>query len=95
VLHASPRLGDAITIQGHLARTNPQWRSLTTQSALAVFTGPHAYVSPSLYDRRESVPTWNYLAVHAYGTVRLVEGVAAVTGMLDALIARHESSYLA
>ncbi len=88
-------VGDAITLHGHVARANPQWRSLASQDVLAVFTGPHAYVSPSLYERRESVPTWNYLAVHAYGTVRLVEGVDEVTGMLDALIERHEHAYRA
>lgn len=87
--------GDAITLHGHVARANPQWRSLDSQDVLAVFTGPHAYVSPSLYDRRESVPTWNYLAVHAYGIVRLVEGGEMVTGMLGALIERHEHGYLA
>src|SRR5207253_6440386 len=59
---------------GHLARANPQWRDLAGQTALAVFSGPHAYVSPSWYEAENVVPTWNYAAVHACGPVELVEG---------------------
>jgi transcriptional regulator len=61
------------TLAGHVARANPHWRELAGQTALAVFTGPHAYVSPSWYEAENVVPTWNYAAVHAYGRVRLIE----------------------
>jgi transcriptional regulator len=57
---------------GHMARANPQWRDVRGE-VLAVFSGPHAYVSPSWYEEAGTVPTWNYVAVHAYGTFRLVE----------------------
>jgi transcriptional regulator len=58
---------------GHVARANPQWRDLAGQTVLAVFSGPHAYVSPTWYESENVVPTWNYTAVHAYGRAELVE----------------------
>ncbi len=58
---------------GHVARANRQWESLDGQTVLAVFSGPHAYISPSWYEADNVVPTWNYTAVHAYGRVTLVE----------------------
>jgi transcriptional regulator len=57
---------------GHMARANPQWRDVRGE-VLAVFSGPHAYVSPSWYDEPGTVPTWNYVAVHARGTFQIVE----------------------
>ncbi|MFO0844666.1 MAG: FMN-binding negative transcriptional regulator [Gemmataceae bacterium] len=61
------------TLLGHVARANPQWQQCLGQRVLAVFSGPHAYVSPSWYEAEHVVPTWNYVAVHASGRVRLVE----------------------
>jgi transcriptional regulator len=58
---------------GHMARANPQWRQLMGQTALAVFSGPHAYVSPTWYEAEQTVPTWNYAAVHASGSVEVIE----------------------
>ena len=58
---------------GHMARANPQWRGVLGE-VMVVFHGPHAYVSPSWYEEKGTVPTWNYVAVHAYGTLELVEG---------------------
>jgi transcriptional regulator len=58
---------------GHVARANPQWRSADGQRVLVIFQGPHAYVSPGWMEARNVVPTWNYVAVHAYGTLRLIE----------------------
>ncbi|TWU12222.1 Protease synthase and sporulation protein PAI 2 [Symmachiella macrocystis] len=56
---------------GHMARANPHWEQADGQEVLAIFTGPHAYISPSWYHVKNAVPTWNYIAVHAYGTFRL------------------------
>jgi len=56
---------------GHMARANPQWKQADGRDVLTIFTGPHAYISPSWYDVKNAVPTWNYTAVHAYGTFRL------------------------
>jgi transcriptional regulator len=61
------------TLVGHLARANPQWREVGGQTALTIFTGPHAYISPTWYEAEQVVPTWNYTAVHAYGRVAVVE----------------------
>jgi transcriptional regulator len=61
------------TLVGHGARANPQWREAAGQTALAIFSGPHIYVSPSWYEAEQVVPTWNYTAVHAYGRVEVVE----------------------
>src|SRR5262249_55086886 len=55
------------TLLGHVAATNPQWRHAEDQAVLAVFSGPHVYVSPSWYEADNAVPTWNYVAVHVYG----------------------------
>ena len=56
-------------IVGHIARANPQWKHIADQDVLVIFTGPHAYISPSWYQAVNVVPTWNYTAVHAYGSV--------------------------
>ena len=87
---------DGVTITGHLAKANPQWKSFGIGEALAIFTGPHAYISPSLYEKRENVPTWNYIAVHAYGTPRPIQHAdarAALEKLIAALIADHEPAY--
>ncbi|OUJ70845.1 FMN-binding negative transcriptional regulator [Hymenobacter crusticola] len=85
--------GPRILLTAHLARANPQWRTWAAQDVLVIFTGPHAYISPTLYEQRESVPTWDYIAVHAYGKVRLLEDTAAKEHALQQLIAIHEPAY--
>ena len=67
--------GDQIVIRGHMARANAHWKSMKEdEESLVIFHGPHAYISPSLYEIRESVPTWNYAAVHVYGEANFVLG---------------------
>ncbi|MGA8744132.1 MAG: FMN-binding negative transcriptional regulator, partial [Terracidiphilus sp.] len=60
-------------LEGHFAKANSHWQSLANRETLVVFPGPHSYVSPSLYAEELSVPTWNYIAIHAYGTLELIE----------------------
>ena len=84
------------TLVAHMAKANPQWRDFAAlaeagQEALVVFWGPHGYISPSCYGPGDAVPTWNYLAVHAYGTPRLMEDAAEVRAMLERLVAIHEA----
>jgi transcriptional regulator len=79
------------TLVGHVARGNPQWRLFGPGSVLAIFQGPHTYVSPAWYDVHPSVPTWNYVAVHAYGTPSLVEDPARVKAILARLVETHEA----
>ncbi|MDX2003344.1 MAG: FMN-binding negative transcriptional regulator [Chitinophagales bacterium] len=57
----------------HMAKANAQWKGFNGEEVLVVFQGPHAYISPSNYVKKDNVPTWNYIAVHAYGKVRLME----------------------
>jgi len=65
--------GDAV-LTGHFAKANPQWKSIPEQGeVLVMFHGPHAYISSSWYNH-ENVPTWNYLSVHVYGEIKLIEG---------------------
>src|SRR5580698_4165670 len=86
--------GEHGILEGHFAKANPHWQALAGRETLVVFAGPHSYVSPTLYTEFLSVPTWNYVAVHAYGTLALVEDDAAKEALLADLITAHEPSYL-
>jgi len=88
--------GEAITLIGHVARANPHWHAFASGETLAIFTGPHAYISPSLYEQHESVPTWNYIAVHAYGQpeiVTLAQDRARLEALVDTLVDSYEAAY--
>ena len=79
------------TLRGHVARANPHWRYLASgRPTLVVFAGAHAYVSPSWYASHPSVPTWNYVAVHAAGVGSLVEDAGRVTALLVDLVRAYE-----
>lgn len=85
-----------LLLEGHMARANPHWNWLSAQGqVLVIFGGPSAYISPSHYDSPMAVPTWNYLAVHAYGELSLVDGLEAKDALLKRLIAQHEPAYAA
>jgi transcriptional regulator len=76
---------------GHLSRANPQWKTFDDESeVLTIFSGPHAYISSSWYDH-ENVPTWNYIAVHIYGKIRIIEG-AELLDSLNQLVDKYEAS---
>ncbi len=81
-------------IEGHFAHANNHWPSLAGRETLIVFPGPHSYVSPTLYVEPLSVPTWNYVAIHAYGTLSLVEDEPGKEAILSGLIEIHEPAYL-
>ena len=77
-------------IHGHMARANPLWRTFDAErEVLVVFLGPHTYV-PARWYAHVNVPTWNYIAVHAYGAPRLVTDDAELRAMLSRLVDRHE-----
>jgi transcriptional regulator len=78
------------TLVGHLARANPQWREAAGQTALAIFSGPHAYISPTWYEAEQVVPTWNYTAVHAYGRVEVVEDKGALLEIVLEMVQVYE-----
>ncbi len=90
------RSGGGVRLQGHIARPNPQAIDLAEGAAggaevLAIFPGPHAYISPGWYEAGPAVPTWNYASVHAYGTAREIRDPEWLRDMLDRLSARHEA----
>ena len=86
------RRGDGMLLQGHVARPNPQAADLDDGAeVLAIFPGPHAYISPGWYEAGPAVPTWNYASVHAYGTARAIRDPEWLRDMLDRLSARHEA----
>jgi transcriptional regulator len=87
---------DQLVVRSHMARANPHWKSMKEgKESLIIFHGPHAYISPSLYEIRESVPTWNYAAVHVYGEPTLFSGEESLTETLNQMINTFESSYMA
>jgi transcriptional regulator len=83
------------TLRAHVARANPLWRQAGAE-VMAVFQGPSAYVSPSLYAEKpvsgKVVPTYNYAVVHAHGVLRAIEDPAWILALLERLTAHHESS---
>ncbi|MBP7534978.1 MAG: FMN-binding negative transcriptional regulator [Chitinophagales bacterium] len=61
-------------LHGHISKGNPQWKNFAHNTqVLAIFSGAHSYISSSWYNH-ENVPTWNYIAVHIYGTIKIIEG---------------------
>ena len=82
-------------LHGHVARANPQWRLDPVGEAMAVFQGPDAYVSPSWYPSKQRhgqvVPTWNYVAVHAYGPLEVFEDEDRLREVVTRLTQAHEA----
>jgi transcriptional regulator len=77
-------------LEGHVSKGNPQWKNFNlNEQVMAVFSGPHAYISSSWYDH-VNVPTWNYIAVHVYGTIKILEGEAVIPH-LKRLVNKYES----
>jgi transcriptional regulator len=85
---------DKIILQAHFAKANPQWKEIEGNTSLVIFTEPHAYISPNNYEKVENVPTWNYIAVHAYGKAHILEGVEQRAELLKHTINSFESAYL-
>lgn len=81
-------------LEAHMARANPQWSSLEANpEVLVIFQGDHSYISPTWYEKHPSVPTWNYVTVHAYGKARLVEEPQAVKVLLRRLVQQYERAW--
>jgi transcriptional regulator len=90
-LMLAPDRGDKGTLMGHVARANPHWKDFDGERpVLCVFHGPHAYISPTWYKVRPSVPTWNYAVVHARGKPRLIESRAELSKLIDLTISEYE-----
>ena len=77
---------------GHLAKPNPQWKDIDGQEVLVTLQGPHDYISPSWYSS-PGVPTWNYQAVHVYGTCRAFNDTSRLKQLVEFLTAKFESAF--
>jgi transcriptional regulator len=77
---------------GHMALANAQWRQADGQTVLAIFSGAHAYISPTWYEAEPAVPTWNYVAVHVYGTLQLIQDADTLGSILRGFVAQYESA---
>lgn len=79
-------------LYGHFARPNPQWKDISNQTVLAIFHGPHCYISPSWYETNKAVPTWNYVTVHVYGEVELMDDEKELMDCLHELVLKYEAA---
>ena len=81
---------DMFILYGHVSKLNSQSDIECGSECLAIFQGPHAYISPSQYDNKGSFPTWDYIAVHAYGTFRKISNKFEI---IEKTIAKYEKAY--
>lgn len=93
----NPDEGPCGTLYGHLVRANPHWQDLAQGTeALVIFAGEQAYISPTFYpgkaDHGKAVPTWNYLAVHAYGMAEVFDDAERLLALVSRLSDRHEAN---
>ena len=84
---------DKIILTAHFARANAHWKEIENTTALVIFSEPHAYISPKHYENPASVPTWNYIAVHAYGNGKLIADPEEVFAVLEKTIQTYEADY--
>ncbi len=80
------------TLIGHTARTNPQCSSAGDQTVLAIFSGPHAYISPTYYQAENVVPTWNYVVVHVTGKIQTIDDAPSLLEIVRKTTVFYERS---
>lgn len=81
---------DENALYGHFARPNGQWKDIGNQTVLVVFQGPHCYISPSWYEIKDAVPTWNYVSIHLYGKVDIIEDEKVIFDSLNEMVNKYE-----
>lgn len=84
---------DKVILTSHFAKANPHWEDLQDNKSLVIFSQPHAYISPAHYEKELNVPTWNYIAVHAYGDATLITDEQSTFDVLEATIDNYEAGY--
>jgi transcriptional regulator len=84
---------DKVFLVSHMAKANPQWQSFTENELLVIFQGPHAYISPTNYEKQQNVPTWNYIAVHAYGKAKIIDEPKEVWDLMERMIHKFEEKF--
>ncbi|MCE3277911.1 MAG: FMN-binding negative transcriptional regulator [Bacteroidetes bacterium] len=82
-----------VFLVSHMAKANPQWQSFNENELLVIFQGPHAYISPSNYEKQQNVPTWNYIAVHAYGKAKIIDDPKEVWDLMERTIHEFEEKF--
>src|SRR5688572_14139354 len=86
---------EKIVLVSHMSIANPHWKALEQDpDALVIFSGPHAYISPDNYEKQQNVPTWNYIAVHAKGKVRIYSGKEELMACLNKMISTYEEKFM-
>lgn len=84
---------EKIVLAAHMARANSHWKQFGAKPAMVIFQEPHAYISPSLYVEKLNVPTWNYVAVHAYGQVKIFQTPEENLALLGKLVELFDPDY--
>ncbi|AYB35297.1 FMN-binding negative transcriptional regulator [Chryseolinea soli] len=84
---------NTVVLTSHFAKANKQWMELETNPVLVIFSEPHAFISPKHYDKVQNVPTWNYMAVHAYGRGKTLPDPQQAVAVLEQMIETFEASY--
>jgi transcriptional regulator len=83
-----------VIITSHLAKANQQSKQLIQNEVMVVFSEPHAYISPKHYEKEQNVPTWNYVAVHAYGKATIIDSEEQLLAMMAKMITQYDTAYL-
>ena len=86
--------GDQVILSSHFAKANRQANDIAAGTALVIFTEPHAYISPKNYERELNVPTWNYIAIHAYGKADVVTDEQETLAVLEKMIRFYDADYV-
>lgn len=86
--------GDKLILSSHFAKANPQANDIASGTALIIFTEPHAYISPKNYERELNVPTWNYIAIHAYGKAEVLDDDSEKLASLERMIKVYDAGYV-
>lgn len=86
---------DKLILTSHFALANEQAKYIEETTSLVLFTEPHAYISPAHYDKQESVPTWDYISVHAYGKAKILKDENSKIKVLEQMIGFYDENYLA
>jgi transcriptional regulator len=85
---------DKVYLLSHFAKANPQSAQIIDKTSLVIFTEPHAYISPKNYEKEENVPTWNYIAIHAYGKAVIIEEESKKAELLQHTINFYDPGYM-
>lgn len=83
-----------LKLYAHISVANNQWKYIEDQEVLIIFSEPHAYISTKNYNKQETVPTWNYMAVHVYGKVNILLENHEIKDVIDQTITKYEIDYL-